>query len=92
MDNLEKLNDYIIEELEMELMDDRIVSVKDEIEYWEKHKDEWNTDYTYVTEELKKYKDYNSLYSINHKYGGCWGQGYIIVDKELEYVGFVRTI
>lgn len=95
---LEKLNDYIIENLGMELMDNRIAHVKDEVVAWEKtitSKEFKNDDHTgdlETIQELKKFTNYNCLYSINAEYGGTWGQGFIIVDKDLNYIGFVRTI
>ncbi|NMM65477.1 hypothetical protein HBE96_23140 [Clostridium sp. P21] len=95
---LEKLNEYIIESLGMELMDNRITTVKDEVEAWEKAitSDEFkNNDHTgdlEIIEELKKFIEYDCLYSINSEYGGTWGQGFIIVNKDIKYVEFVRTI
>lgn len=95
IEQLEKLNDYIVGNLNMELMDTElgdVRSVKNQIESWENNRKEWDTDYTYVVEELKKYEDYNCLYCIDHEMGGCFGQGYVIVDENLNYKGFVRTI
>lgn len=80
---LEQLNDYIIENLNMELMDNRITKVTKTIESWEK---------VIKSEEFKKYKGYDCLYSTDYEHGGCWGQGFIIIDKKLNYVGFIRTI
>jgi hypothetical protein len=95
---LEELNEHIIEKLNMELMDERISSVVETIKGWENaivseefKKDNHEGDLE-IIEELKKYKNHDCLYSINHKYGGVWGQGYIIVDKDLNYIDFVRTI
>lgn len=85
----------------MELIDtevDKIVSVKDEATVWEKtikFKELKNNDHKgdlETIEKLKKYIDYDCLYAIDNEYGGCYGQGYIIIDKDLNYIGFVRTI
>ncbi|WP_434283533.1 hypothetical protein [Clostridium botulinum] len=95
---LEQLNDYIIKNLNMELMDNRITKVTKTIEGWEKviKSEEFKNDNIEsnleIIEELKKYKGYDCLYSSNHEYGGCWGQGFVIIDQKLNYVDFVRTI
>ena len=95
---LEQLNDYIIEHLNMELMDNRIAPVKNEVESWEKtitSKEFKNDDHTgdlETIEELKKFIGYDCLYAIDNEYGGCWGQGFVIVDKNLNYIDFVRTV
>ncbi|AUN22530.1 hypothetical protein RSJ22_14230 [Clostridium botulinum] len=95
---LEQLNDYIIENLNMELTDNRITKVTKTIEGWEKviKSEEFKNDNIEsnleIIEELKKYRGYDCLYYINHKYGGCWGQGFVIIDEKLNYIDFVRTI
>ncbi|HDK7179291.1 TPA: hypothetical protein PTW06_000900 [Clostridium botulinum] len=74
---LEQLNDYIIENLNMELMDNKITEVTKTIEGWEKviKSEEFKNDNIEsnleIIEELKKYKGYDCLYSINYEYGGC---------------------
>lgn len=90
---LEKLNEYIIEQLEMELDNNTVSSISDEIINWEAQTEFKLDDNDRKTiEELKKYKDYNYLYATDAQYGGTWGQGYIIVDQDLNYIDFVRTI
>ncbi|NFC89031.1 hypothetical protein EXN13_15580 [Clostridium botulinum] len=95
---LEQLNDYIIKNLNMELMDNKITEVTKTIEGWKKiiKREEFKNDdiesNLEIIEELKKYKGYDCIYSINHEYGGCWGQGFVIIDQNLNYVNFVRTI
>lgn len=97
--NIEQLNDYIIEHIGMELMDDeQPTSVKETIEGWEKSikseefkNDNHDSDYELINE-LKKFKDYDCLYSIDYKHGGVFGQGFIIVNQDLNYIDFIRTI
>ncbi|WP_242950750.1 hypothetical protein [Clostridium botulinum] len=95
---LEQLNDYIIENLNMELMDNKITEVSKTIEGWEKvikseeFKDDNIESNLEIIQELKKYKGYDCVYSTDYKYGGCWGQGFVIIDQNLNYVDFVRTI
>ncbi|MBY6873405.1 hypothetical protein HYH37_09445 [Clostridium botulinum] len=95
---LEQLNNYIIENLNIELMDNNATEVTETIKGWEKaiKSEEFKNDdiesNLEIIEELKKYKGYDCLYSTDYKYGGCWGQGFVIVDEKLNYVDFVRTI
>ncbi|WP_242662733.1 hypothetical protein [Clostridium botulinum] len=95
---LEQLNKYIIENFNMELMDDKITEVSKTIEGWEKvikseeFKDDNIESNLEIIEELKKYKGYDCLYSTDYEHGGCWGQGFIIIDEKLNYVDFIRTI
>lgn len=96
-DKLGELEDFIGDELGMELMDEDITSVVDAYEGWERciaseeFKSDDHTNDFKIIEELKKFKDYDCLYAIS-EHGGVWGQSYIIVDKELNYVGNVVTI
>ena len=96
--NVQELNDYCVENLGMELMDTRIVSVKEEIEAWEKaiNSEEFkNDDHSgdlEIIEELKKFEEYDCMYSIDAERGGCFGQAYIILNKDLKYIDLVRTI
>lgn len=102
MENLKKieqLEEKILEELNMELQDYKISSVKENIKSWEKAiTSEKLKNYNYIEddlkiiEELKKFIGYDCLYVIDSTYGGCWGQGFTIVDNNLNYIGFVRTI
>ncbi|MHB8034894.1 hypothetical protein CF069_13335 [Clostridium botulinum] len=95
---LEQLNDYIIKNLNMELMGNKITEVTKTIEGWKKiikseeFKDDDIESNLEIIEELKKYKGYDCVYSINHEYGGCWGQGFVIIDQKLNYLDFIRTI
>jgi len=96
-DKLGELEDFIGDELGMELIDEDITSVAEQIKGWEKciaSKEFKNDDHKgdlEIIEELKKFKDYDCLYAICTD-GGVWGQSYIIVDKELNYIGNVVTI
>jgi len=96
--NLEELNDYIIEELGMELMDEDITSVTDVIKGWnecitsKEFKDDDHVGDLEIIKELSKFIGYDSLYSINSEHGGTWGQAYIILDKQFNYIGNVVTI
>ncbi|MEL5897281.1 hypothetical protein AAGC94_04255 [Clostridium sporogenes] len=95
---LEQLNNYIIENLNMELMDNKITEVTKTIEGWKKviKSEEFKNDNIEsnleIIEELKKYKGYDCLYSTDYEHGGCWGQGFVIIDQKLNYVDFIRTI
>lgn len=96
---LEELDEKLIELYNMEVDDDKFITVEDmvigmgeclkddEFEYsWETLKSEIN--------EFKQYLDkhyYTSL-CIDCEHGGCFGMGYCVVNNNLEYVGFIRTI
>ncbi|AKA71953.1 hypothetical protein [Clostridium scatologenes] len=92
MTNCEKmgnLNEYIIRNLNMEIMDtemNAIIPVKDEIEAWEKAKQDPE-----VIKNLHKFEDYNCIYCLDSE-GGLFTQGYAIITKDMEYVGFVETV
>jgi len=95
---IEQLNEDIIEKIGMEIQDERITSVKEAIESWEnaivseEFKNDDHTGDLEIIEELKKYKDYDCLYSIDAEHGGVWGQGFVVIDEDINYIGFVRTI
>lgn len=97
-EQLEKLNGYIIETIKMELQDDKITKVSEEIEHWKKairEKEDLHMDKESVLQiinELEKFDKYLCSYAIDLDYGGCYGQAYIIVDKDCNYIDFVRTV
>lgn len=100
-EQLEKLNEYIIETIEMELQEqesDSIVEVFHEIKNWKKaaegEEDLYmdKKDILEIIQELEKFKDYLCSYVIDCNNGGCYGQAYIIVDKYCNYIDFVRTV
>ena len=101
MKNLEELKEYCIKNIGMELMrmeEDSIATVKEVIatalkgiETDEGCKDNEESMREVITE-LEKFDDYNCLYSVGYKYGGSFDQGYVIIDANMDYIGFVRTI
>lgn len=89
-EKMENLNEYIMHNLGMELMDtemDKIIHVKDEIKAWEDAKQDKE-----VINGLKKYKNYDCLYALDIETGGLYRQGFIIINDNMEYIGFVITV
>lgn len=96
-EKMTNLNEYIMHNLGMELMDaemDKIARVKDEIKVWEKVKqdEEIITLYKEVIAQLKKFEKYNCLYALDCETGGLYRQGFVIINDNMEYVGFVITV
>lgn len=100
-EQLEKLDEYIIENIEMELQDqenDYISEVSHEIKNWKKalegKEDLYmeKNDILEIIHELEKFNGYLCSYVIDYNSGGCFGQGYVIVDMNCNYLGFVRTV
>lgn len=101
IEQLERLNNYIKENFNMELMDtdvSEIVLVKNEVTGWEKcltskeYEGKNGEDYRHIVQELKKFFEYDCLYCLDSENGGFYGQGYVIIDKDLNFIDFVRTI
>jgi hypothetical protein len=100
--NINELNEFCIENLELELMhmeEDSIVTVKETIASYKNglETDDACKDNRESMEEtisdLEKFLDYNCTYAIGTGiYGGLWSQGFIIVNKDYNYINFVRTI
>lgn len=95
--NMKELNEYVKENLNMELLNNYITSVKEEIDSWEQAiKDgevpqECVEDNKKTIEELRKYMEYSCVYALSLD-GDFFGQGFVIADKDFNYIGFVRTI
>lgn len=96
-EKLEKLNEYINEKLGMELENNRVAEIGEQIKSWETMEERTDgelkleDDDKRIIEELKKYKNHKCLYAIDSKQP-ILGQGFVIVNDDLEYVDFVRTI
>ncbi|MBU3098729.1 MULTISPECIES: hypothetical protein [Clostridium] len=99
--NIDELNDFCIKNINMELLDMKdhpIATVKEviasalkDIETDESCKDNLESMLKMI-EGLKEFKDFNCIYSTDYKLGGVFGQGFVIIDSNLDYKGFVRTI
>ncbi|MBU3216662.1 hypothetical protein LL033_17360 [Clostridium estertheticum] len=98
--NIDELNDFCIKNINMELLDmkDHPITVKEviasalkEIETDESCKDDLESMLKMI-ESLKEFEDLNCIYSTDCMSGGTFGQGFVIIDSNLDYKGFVRTI
>jgi len=94
--NIEELNDYLCDTLNMELLDEKKQSVQEVIKSLEKglQEDELKEQHESMMETLKdfkKYRDKFCYYAVDVM--SCiWGQGFVITDSENNYLGFIRTI
>lgn len=104
LEKLEKLNGYINENIEMELnLDDKIdfdnvikkvidvIESNEKILNMEESKD-MEKDIIQEIKELKEYKDFYCIYSYGLYLPWCMSQGYVIIDDDYQFRGFVRTI
>jgi len=104
LEKLEKLNGYINENIEMELnLDDKIgfdnvikrvidvIKSNEKSLNMEEFKD-MKEDITGIIKELKEYKDLYCIYSYGLYLPWCMSQGYVIIDDDYQFRGFVRTI
>lgn len=104
LEKLEKLNEYINENIEMELnLDDKIGFdnvIKRVIDVIKSNENSLNMeefkdmkeDITRIIKELKEYKDLYCIYSYGLYLPWCMSQGYVIIDDDYQFRGFVRTI
>lgn len=94
--SIKELNDYLEENLEMVLLNENRQAVLEIIEgltYGTNDpelKEEHESMRTTIAE-LKPYKDKHCYYAVDI-ISCLWGQGYIIVDSENNYIEFIRTI
>jgi len=94
--NMEELNDYLYDTLNMELLDEKRQSVEEVIESLEKGLEESELTEQYedmkeTLKDLKKYRDRYCYYAVDIM--SCiWGQGFVITDADNNYIGFIRTI
>lgn len=99
---LEKLEEYIMNEYDMEFLDDEILgkvhTVEEQIANNNRAlkeielKDSWE-DVKSDISKLEKYKDKSLFCKYAVHMDSClWGQGYTIFDERYNFKGFVRTI
>ncbi|EKS4345246.1 hypothetical protein QB607_003251 [Clostridium botulinum] len=104
LEKLEKLNGYINENIKMELnLDDKIgfdnvikrvidvIKSNEKSLNMEEFKD-MKEDITRIIKEFKKYEDFYCIYSYGIYEPRCMSQGYVIIDKDYQFRGVVRTI
>lgn len=99
---LEKLENYIMNEYDMEFLDDKIIgrvhSIEEQIEnnkraLQEKElKDCWEDIKSNIIE-LEKYRDKGLFckYAV-HEDSCIWGQGYVVFDQGYRFISMVRVI
>ncbi|GAA0768681.1 hypothetical protein GCM10008908_09320 [Clostridium subterminale] len=99
---LEKLEEYIMNEYDMEFLNDEIIGKVNTIEQQIANnnralqevelKDSWE-DIKSNIRELEKYKDRGLFCKYAVHMDSClWGQGYVIFDQDYRFIDFVRTI
>lgn len=93
---IDELNDYLEDTFEMELLDEKKQTVAEVIEEYQKAliEKEISEDKEHVNQmihELQKYKDRYCYYAVDY-FSCIFGQGFVIVDEDNNYLGFIRTI
>lgn len=94
--NIDELNDYLLDILNMELLDNKRQTVLEVIDSLEKGLEEQELKEQHESmketlKDFKKYRDRYCYYAVDIM--SCiWGQGFVITDAENNYIGFIRTI
>lgn len=94
---LMQLNEYVKENLGMELLSNYATTVKQEIDNWEQAIEDGEVpqecveDNKKTIEELRKYMEYSCIYALSLN-GDFFEQGFVICDDKFSYIGFVKTI
>ncbi|MBW9154877.1 hypothetical protein [Clostridium tagluense] len=99
--DIKELNEYCVANLEMELIkldESGISTVEETIASYLKgiKTDEGCKDNEQsmleVIAELKPFVSYSCIYSFGATWGGSFSQGFVIIDEDMNYKGFVRTV
>jgi len=94
--SIEELEEYLNDTFEMELLDKKKQTVQEVVESYKKglEEPELKDSLESMKETMKlleKYKDRYVFYATD--YVSCiFGQGFVVVDQDNNYIGFVRTI
>lgn len=95
--NMQNLIDKL-EDMQMEIMsfDDDLRLINEELKSIKKSIDDGEfketNDLKDTIDQLEKFKEYYYVYCTDSRYGGMFGQGYAVVDKDYNYINFIRTI